>query len=38
MSCPVMREMAALAECREIPGMVIAGVLVEMSGGEHDIG
>ena len=38
MGCPVMREVAALAECCEISGSVVAGVLVEMGGGEDDIG
>ncbi len=38
MSCPVMGEMAALAERSQISGMVVAGVLVEMGGGKDDIG
>ena len=38
MGCPVMREVAALAECCEVSGSVVAGVLVEMGGGEDDIG
>ena len=38
MRCPVMGEVAALAKRREISGSVVAGVLVEMGGGEDDIG
>ena len=38
MRCPVMGEVAALAECCEVSGSVVAGVLVEMGGGEDDIG
>jgi len=38
MRCPVMGEVAALAERREISGSVVAGVLIEMGGGEDDEG
>lgn len=38
MGCTIMREMTALAERREISGIVVARILVEMSGGEDDIG
>ena len=38
MRCPVMSEMTALTKRRQVSGIVVARILVEMSGGEDDIG
>ena len=38
MRCPVMSEMTALTKRSEVLGIVVARILVEMSGGEDDIG